>query len=659
MILAHLAGIKVFGTGGLGGVHRGAEVSMDISADLTELGRTPVAVVSSGCKSFLDIPKTLEYLETEGVLVGTFADGRKGHVDYPAFWTRDSGIPSPKVIQNELDAAAMIYAQNQLGLTSGIHFANPIPEKYSIPKAEMDRVIDEAVRTAAAEGFHGSDNTPFILAKIKELTGGSSIPANRALIESNVQRATKVAVELMKLERAHKHPEYRSIPVSSDLTSSLGSSVSAPTPDTGSVAAIGRSTSPIDNLGKVDVLVAGSLAIDLSCDFTPFGSQKAAVSPSVQTSNPATIEQSLGGVGYNVAIAASYVGSTTLFCSVVADDLSGKAALAAVEQEGLETTGIQTLSLSLGVRTAQYIAVNDAKKDLFVAMADMAIMELPDHDLNMEGFWGAIVAQARPNWIVVDGNWSPAVISKWIELGQTVGARIAFEPVSTAKATRLFAGLETNKSSCVIGPSDTVPRSKLDLAAPNELELRSMYSTARENGLFDSPEWWNIINELNLSSAGSRDLLVSVTSPSLVDAGIPQQSIQLLPFIPNLLIKLGPQGVLLTQLLPREDARLTSPDCSPYIISRSDASAGNGNEMVGGVYMRLFPPETILADEDVVSVNGAGDTLLGVVVAGLSNGHNAGKYIKDFIPLAQRASLCTLQGKGGVSPRIRELQASL
>lgn len=94
-------------------------------------------------------------------------------------------------------------------MTSGIHFANPVPEKYSIPKADMDRVIDEAVRTAAAEGFHGSDNTPFILAKIKELTGGSSIPANRALIESNVQRATKVAVELMKLEQAHKEPKHR------------------------------------------------------------------------------------------------------------------------------------------------------------------------------------------------------------------------------------------------------------------------------------------------------------------------------------------------------------------------------------------------------------------------------------------------------------------
>lgn len=110
MILAHLAGIKVFATGGLGGVHRGAENSMDISADLTELGRTPVAVISSGCKSFLDIPRTLEYLETQGVCVATFADGRDmtNGVDFPAFWARQSGVKSPMTVKDEAEAAAII-----------------------------------------------------------------------------------------------------------------------------------------------------------------------------------------------------------------------------------------------------------------------------------------------------------------------------------------------------------------------------------------------------------------------------------------------------------------------------------------------------------------------------------------------------------------------
>lgn len=107
MILANMAGIKIFATGGLGGVHRGGENSLDISADLTELGRTPTAVISSGCKSFLDISRTLEFLETQGVFVGTFSDGRPGKVDFPAFWTRESGIPSPVAIQDEKEAAAI------------------------------------------------------------------------------------------------------------------------------------------------------------------------------------------------------------------------------------------------------------------------------------------------------------------------------------------------------------------------------------------------------------------------------------------------------------------------------------------------------------------------------------------------------------------------
>lgn len=114
MMLAKLAGIKVFATGGLGGVHRNGESSMDISADLTELGRTSVAVVSSGCKSFLDIPRTLEYLETQGVGVGTFADGRDGIVEFPAFWTRESGVRSPLTIRDEKEAAAIIRKQSLL-----------------------------------------------------------------------------------------------------------------------------------------------------------------------------------------------------------------------------------------------------------------------------------------------------------------------------------------------------------------------------------------------------------------------------------------------------------------------------------------------------------------------------------------------------------------
>lgn len=200
MILAHMAGIRIFATGGLGGVHRGAENTMDISADLTELGRTPVTVISSGCKAFLDLPKTLEYLETQGVAVATFSDGREGHVDFPGFWTRESGVPSPKVLRDEVEAASVIHAHLSLGLQSGMHFANPIPEHHSLPREVMEAGIYEAIEHANVAGAIGAAATPYILNKIKEITGDKSVAANEALVEANVIRGAKVAKELAKLE---------------------------------------------------------------------------------------------------------------------------------------------------------------------------------------------------------------------------------------------------------------------------------------------------------------------------------------------------------------------------------------------------------------------------------------------------------------------------
>ncbi|GLA75798.1 hypothetical protein AtubIFM55763_007354 [Aspergillus tubingensis] len=632
MVLAHLAGIKIFGTGGLGGVHRGGENSMDISADLTELGRTPVAVVSSGCKSFLDIPRTLEYLETEGVCVGTFADGRQGSVDFPAFYTRDSGLKSPKVIQNEAEAAAIVYAQSQIPVSSGILLANPVPLEHSVAKSDMDHIIDEALRLADVEGYHGSDNTPFVLAKIKELSGGKSVIANRALVEANVKRAAKVAVELSKLERSGGSLNERHMPAFSGTSRA----------DQATETELEHATkTPLETITKADVLVAGSLAIDLSCDFAP--AEANTTTPALQTSNRAVIGQSLGGVGHNVAIAARYLDSSVLFCSVVGDDLSGQAALSSLRQEGLSTAGIKVLPPSSGARTAQYIAVNDAKKDLVVAMADMAIMELPEQVLDFDNFWEPMMSRAQPQWAVVDGNWNDEVLSKWVSLAKKHKARVAFEPVSTAKSRRLFRS--------AIKPPDCVPNNTVSLAAPNQFELAAMYQAARENGHLDSEEWWRIIDAMGMTGSGSRERLVAMTSATLVDQGIPQQSIQLLPFIPCVLTKLGREGVLLTQLLRPGDARLTSPESAPYILSRALTSDG----LIGGVYLRLFPAAAELDEKDIVSVNGAGDTLLGAVVTGLARGG----AVEEVIPRAQEASVLTLQQEGGVSKEISRLAGSI
>lgn len=190
MMIAAIAGVRVFATGGIGGVHRGAETSFDISADLEELGRTPVAVVCAGAKSILDIPKTLEVLETKGVPVVGY-----GTNEFPAFWARESGNRVDRRYDSAADLAALVEMQVMLGL-GGVLIANPIPEGDALDAAEMEAWIDAAIRGAEQEGIDRSRLTPFLLQRIFELTGGRSLTANIALVLNNARVAAEVAVAL-------------------------------------------------------------------------------------------------------------------------------------------------------------------------------------------------------------------------------------------------------------------------------------------------------------------------------------------------------------------------------------------------------------------------------------------------------------------------------
>jgi pseudouridine-5'-phosphate glycosidase len=191
MICAHLAGIEVFATGGIGGAHRGAETSFDISADLAELARTPVLVVASGAKAILDLPKTLEILETLGVPVITV-----GQDAFPAFWSRDSGLPGPLRLDTPKAIADAFRLRRALGLGGGQLVANPIPPEAEIPRAALDPVIAAAQAAADAEGISGKDVTPFLLSRILGATGGASLAANIALVRSNARLAARIAVAL-------------------------------------------------------------------------------------------------------------------------------------------------------------------------------------------------------------------------------------------------------------------------------------------------------------------------------------------------------------------------------------------------------------------------------------------------------------------------------
>ena len=191
MMIAHMAGISVFATGGIGGVHRGAETTMDISADLEELAQTPVMVVCAGAKAILDLGLTLEYLETKGVPVLGY-----GTDELPAFYTRESGLDAR--VDTPEDLAAIFQAQRDLGLKTGMLVTNPIPEQYAMDKTVIDKAIDQALAESHEQGIHGKETTPFLLARVAELTGGDSLESNIQLVLNNARVAAKTAVALCK-----------------------------------------------------------------------------------------------------------------------------------------------------------------------------------------------------------------------------------------------------------------------------------------------------------------------------------------------------------------------------------------------------------------------------------------------------------------------------
>ena len=194
MIIAAMAGIRIFATGGIGGVHRGAQQTFDISADLDELSQTPVTVICAGAKAILDLPLTLEYLETKGVPVLGYKTK-----ELAAFYSTHSGLSVDYQIDSPKELAKAIFVKKELDMKGGILVSNPIPEEYSMDETVINKAIDQAVREAEEQGIHGKESTPFLLARIKDLTGGDSLDSNIQLVYNNAKLAAQTAVELSNL----------------------------------------------------------------------------------------------------------------------------------------------------------------------------------------------------------------------------------------------------------------------------------------------------------------------------------------------------------------------------------------------------------------------------------------------------------------------------
>ena len=412
----------------------------------------------------------------------------------------------------------------------------------------------------------------------------------------------------------------------------------------------------------IEIIVAGSLAIDLSCDYHPskFGN----ASLTTRSSNPAIINQSLGGVGQNIATAASYAGAKVRLYSVVGNDLPGKLAKSELKHRGLSDEGIRIISG--GVKTAQYVAVNDEQKNLVIAMADMHILE--ENWMTILSEWSSDLDLYRPHWLVIDANWNPQAIRGWAEIGLRIGAKIAFEPVSVEKSTRIFFKTKQDRLSGLVNGqspaaslSPSWPAGRLvDLAAPNEMELLTMSEQARATDV-----WTSFLAHLDEHDLQDRIMRCLETPTCGTDAHVPLAALKLLSSMPCILTKLGPKGVLLTEVLKPGDSRLqdraelkhvlfrkaSSSFASDQAVLIPEAGLNSGLSNIGGIYMRRFPPEKSISSDALVSVNGAGDTFLGVLIAAMVKW--PGRHVSELVDVAQRAATLTLKSKESVSPEVR------
>ncbi|ETO17280.1 hypothetical protein RFI_20045 [Reticulomyxa filosa] len=345
MYIAHVVGIEMFVTGGIGGVHRGVNDTFDISADLTELGRTPVTVICAGIKSILDIPKTLEYMETQGVTVTTL-----GQKEFPAFFTSNSGCLSPLVSQTIDDVAKLIKSHKDLKLTNGILVGVPVPKDKEAQYDSTEKAIQKAIQESVDQHIIGRDVTPFLLQKVNELTEGKSLQANIALIQNNAKIGAQIASKLHLLQA-----EAAALCRLSQSKTSCNESTHSHIQKTSSSQ-------------RLPVIIGG-MARDV------IGSPSQEVKQlKGNTSNPGIVRHVRGGVARNVAECLARLGHGSFLISAVGNDLSGRDLVDSCQKLHIDTNGVYVCRNEL-YPTASCVSAFDDDKRLHVAVADLTVVE--------------------------------------------------------------------------------------------------------------------------------------------------------------------------------------------------------------------------------------------------------------------------------------------
>lgn len=509
MALAHLAGIRVFATGGIGGVHRGGETSMDVSADLTELGRTPVAVFSSGAKSILDIPRTLEYLETQGVPVMTFdAAGR-----FPCFYTAASPYYVPKVSSVQ-EAARVIAANEAMRLTNGLLFGVPIPRAYEDEGVKIQQAVEVAVQESVEQGIdrQGKLATPWLLRRVGQLAK-QSIASNVALVLNNAHTAAACAVELSKLTRPSEAKTYPSAQPNAGPT----------------------------------LLVIGCAAVDLTA-------QRSSAS-ATHTTTPGHVSLSLGGVAYNIALAAH----RTLGDGVVLAAPTPRGALETYWHAAIAQTGLQHDTSVSTQTTPMCTLVLDEHGELETGVADMAMVESALTPDVVEGVFQKY-AGAGLAAVAVDANGSHAALRRLASLCVRAGIPMVFEPTSTAKAVRLVEALHST--------GDTVA-----IATPNALEVEAMATRLGP--------WTGEKLDVPRSLEAFPDARRLVNAAARVSDLVHLQ-----------LVTLGAGGLLIVQKKHDDTLFLHHVPALPLDRTRAQNSTGAGDAFTGAVLVALTRTST-------------------------------------------------------------------
>ncbi|KAK6907109.1 hypothetical protein I203_101098 [Kwoniella mangroviensis CBS 8507] len=652
MYIAESLGIKIFVTGGIGGVHRGAESSMDISADLLELGRTPMAVFCAGAKSILDIPRTLEVLETQGVCVASYGDKQ----DFPAFYTPSSGCQSPWRVGDADAAARLIYTQLSLPTKLSTLFGVPIPSQHAEAGADVQQSVEQAVRESVELGIdkRGKEVTPWLLKRVGELTGGKALGLNVNLIENNARIGAEVAVKLSEMyqlesEKGDALQYLYSLPSSHDESTITHPTKDGQTSETNlgegvedtilpaqsiKTAVIPTPSTKID-LPNPSVLVFGSAAIDLT------STSPRTLEP--RTTTPGTVFVSPGGVGRNIAEAAqnllpdhavqliSAFGTNPAFIptshhqhpqnkgiitngqpvaiqpdtDIEEADSFGKLLMLELTAAGLRTDGLIGRS---GKSTAVCSLTLEKNGDLVAGVADMGIVETLS-PVTVED----IIRKRSPRMVVFDCNLTEEVVRAILKTCTQLNIPTFCDPTSLPKIPRLTSSLLS-----VLPASPTHPRPLTNIS-PNILELDHLYNlvgTLSERSEEIESRSWEYINSLNLGYEWRGEVDNWLSKPDrqwIKEQGIIPKMIRLLPFISSFWLKVSSKGLIHLELAS-SPTRVT-PHSGDGIVYNLDSKIHQGKYLVLKHYL---PPD--IAQDEIVSTTGAGDTLVGGLVAGLVNG---------------------------------------